>query len=57
MNKMKELAKENVAISRELDKKDQTYTTLQEKLIKISNLKKGEMTEDPLGWKYLLAEN
>jgi len=28
MNKMKELAKENVAISRELDKKDQTYTTL-----------------------------
>jgi Translin-associated factor X-interacting N-terminus len=57
IEKIKKYSKENVKLGREIELKDHQYRSLQEHLIKISNISKDQYPPDDQSWKLIIAEN
>lgn len=54
---VKKISEENVKLGRENDLKDQQYRSLQEHLIKISNIRRDDYPQTEEAWKLIIAEN
>jgi hypothetical protein len=55
--KVQKFSRENVDLGRALDEKDNSFRTLQEYLLKVTNLSIDEIPLDSMSWKVLVSEN
>ena len=55
--KIQKISRENVELGRSLDERDTDCRTLQEHLLKITNIDVSEVPHDKTSWKVLIAEN
>ena len=55
--KIQKFSRENVELGRSLDEKDSNFRTLQEYLLKVTNINIDSLPQDKISWKVLVAEN
>lgn len=55
--KIQKFSRENVELGRSLDEKDSNFRTLQEYLLKVTNISIDSLPQDKMSWKVVVAEN
>jgi DNA repair exonuclease SbcCD ATPase subunit len=55
--KIQKFSRENVELARNLDEKDKNFQTLQEYLVKVTNINIDSVPQDKISWKVVVAEN